>query len=106
MHSAYAVARSNVDVQSELSYWHQLHTDGRLGGYDFCDYAKLLKLGYSVYQAYPHASPAQRYQVLQDSYYLCRPALVVPWKEARWLVRQSWQHMQHAPGALSTWAIH
>lgn len=88
-----------VDVQAELAYWRGMHADGHLGQHAFSDYAPLLKLGYDVYLAYPHASEAQLYRVLQESYHRHRPLLPVPWDEARWLVRHAWRHMEQAARA-------
>ncbi|MCD7099154.1 hypothetical protein [Stenotrophomonas sp. MMGLT7] len=84
-----------TNVQAELDYWHGIHAAGRLGGqHEFDEYRSLLRLGYRVYQAYPHADQAQLYRVLQEGYHRHRPALSVPWEEARWLVRSAWEHMR------------
>lgn len=93
MPNATAVVRPQVDVQAELAYWRGVYADGHLGQYDFSDYAMLLKLGYDVYRAYPHADEAQLYRVMQEIYYRQRPRSSVPWDEARWLVRHAWQRM-------------
>ncbi|HBK47629.1 MAG TPA: hypothetical protein DDZ67_14605 [Xanthomonadaceae bacterium] len=85
-----------ADVEAELAYWRGVHADGHLGDRDFSDYSTVLKLGYDVYLAYPRATEAQRYRVLQDGYHLLRPSLHIPWDEARWLVRHAWRHLQDA----------
>lgn len=82
-----------VNIDAELNYWRSLHAEGRLGNHAFSDYSQLLKLGYHIYLAYPHASPIQRYRVLQDSYHQHRSAWSIPWHEARWVVRSAWQRM-------------
>lgn len=96
MQTASAFSCPVVDVQAELTYWRAVHADGRLGQYDFSDYAMLLKLGYDVYLAYPRATERQLYLVLQESYYRRQPRLSVPWDEARWLVRHAWHHMEQS----------
>ncbi len=88
------LARRAVDVEAELAYWRGVHADGHLGVHGFSDYSRLLQLGYHVYLAYPQASELQRYRVLQEGYYGHRPALSVPWEEARWIVRHAWQHLE------------
>ncbi len=94
MHTATAFVRPVVDVDAELAYWRDLHAEGRLGRRDFADYSMLLRLGYDIYRAYPRATEAQLYRVLQDGYHQHRPMLSVPWDEARWLVRHAWHHME------------
>ncbi|MCC4585688.1 hypothetical protein LL962_00925 [Xanthomonas sp. NCPPB 1067] len=94
MHSTTVPTRRDVDA--EIAYWHTVHADGHLGGYAFSDYARLLMLGYDVYLAYPRASEAQLYRVLQDAYYRAQPILPVPWDQARWIVRHAWRHMEDA----------
>lgn len=96
MQTAPAFSCPIVDVQAELAYWQGVHADGHLGHHGFSDYAMLLKLGYEVYLAYPRATEAQLYHVLQESYYRQRPLLSVPWDEARWLVRHAWHHMEQS----------
>ena len=64
-----AYARRAVDLVTEMAYWRQAHANGHLGHHDFSDYASLLKMGYDVYLAYPRATEAQLYRVLQESYH-------------------------------------
>jgi hypothetical protein len=94
MHSAAVLTRSTVNVDAEIAYWRDVHAEGHLGGYAFADYARVLMLGYDIYLAYPRATEAQLYRVLQDVYYQDQPLLSVPWDQARWIVRHAWQHLQ------------
>ncbi|MCC5065249.1 hypothetical protein ABFU27_20185 [Xanthomonas campestris pv. raphani] len=96
MHTASVSTQRVVNVDAEISYWRGIHAEGHLGGYDFADYARVLTLGYDIYLAYPRATEAQLYRVLQDGYYRYQPALSVPWDQARWIVRQAWRHMEDA----------
>lgn len=97
MQTTSAPARHNVNLDAEMAYWRDVHAVGRLGHHDFDHYRQLLKMGYDVYLAYPRATEAQLYKVLQDSYHQHAPALAVPWDEARWLVRRAWHHMEQTP---------
>ncbi len=83
-----------VDVEAELAYWRGVHANGHLGTHAFSEYSMLLKMGYDIYLAYPRATEAQLYRVLQEGYYQHRPMLSVPWDEARWIVRHAWHHME------------
>ncbi|MGV7196225.1 hypothetical protein [Xanthomonas axonopodis] len=56
-----------------------LHADGDLGGYAFDDDARVPTLGYAIYLAYPQASEARLYRVLQDADYRSQSTLSVPW---------------------------
>ncbi|GHH54046.1 MULTISPECIES: hypothetical protein [Gammaproteobacteria] len=85
-----------IDVQAELSYWQAVHAGGHLGRYDFSDYATLLKLGYDVYLAHPHASELQLYRILRKTYRSRHPMSPVPWEQARGLVRHAWRHMEQS----------
>ncbi|KAB7769722.1 hypothetical protein [Xanthomonas maliensis] len=87
---------SRFDVDAELAYWRNVHAEGHLGGYEFGDYARLLTLGYDIYLAYPRASEAQLYRVLQDGYYRALPMLTIPWDQARWIVRHAWHHLEES----------
>ena len=69
MHTASVSTQRVVNVDAEISYWRGIHAEGHLGGYDFADYARVLTLGYDIYLAYPRATEAQLYRVLQDGYY-------------------------------------
>ncbi len=91
-----ARARPTVDLDAEMAYWRAAYASGRLGQHDFSDYSLLLKMGYAVYLAYPRATEAQLYRVLQESYHHLAPSLSVPWDEARWLVRHAWQHLEQS----------
>jgi hypothetical protein len=91
-----AHARRAVDLDAEMAYWRHAHANGHLGHHGFSDYASLLKMGYDVYLAYPRATEAQLYRVLQESYHHLAPSLAVPWDEARWLVRHAWHHLQQS----------
>jgi hypothetical protein len=91
-----AHAYRTVDLEAEMAYWRRVHASGRLGRHGFFDYAALLKMGYEVYLAYPRATEAQLYRVLQDSYHRLAPSLAVPWDEARWLVRHAWHHLEQS----------
>lgn len=96
MQTASALARPVVDLDAEMAYWQDAHANGRLGRFGFSDYSLLLKMGYDVYLAYPRATEAQLYRVLQDSYHQLAPSLSVPWDEARWLVRHAWHHLEQS----------
>ncbi|WP_115046396.1 hypothetical protein [Xanthomonas arboricola] len=96
MHSASVLTRRTVNLDTEIAYWRDVHAEGHLGGYAFADYARLLTLGYDIYLAYPRATEAQLYRVLQDGYYHYRPMLSVPWDQARWIVRHAWRHLEEA----------
>ncbi|MFC6840539.1 hypothetical protein ACFQGW_12735 [Xanthomonas theicola] len=79
-----------------MAYWQDAHASGRLGRHGFSHYSLLLKVGYDVYLAYPRATEAQLYRVLQDSYHRLAPALSVSWDEARWLVRHAWHRLEQS----------
>ncbi|MDR6674453.1 MULTISPECIES: hypothetical protein [unclassified Xanthomonas] len=91
-----ARTRPAIDLNAEMAYWQDAHASGRLGQHGFSDYSLLLKMGYDVYLAYPRATEAQLYRVLQESYHLLAPSLSVPWDEARWLVRHAWHHLEQS----------
>ncbi|PPT98856.1 hypothetical protein XaraCFBP7407_03385 [Xanthomonas arboricola pv. arracaciae] len=96
MHNASVLTRRSVDLDTEIAYWRDVHAEGHLGGYAFADYARLLTLGYDIYLAYPRATEAQLYRVLQDGYYHYQPLLSVPWDQAHWIVRHAWRHLEDA----------
>ncbi|NYI17292.1 hypothetical protein FHR53_000687 [Xanthomonas arboricola] len=84
--------RTRANVDAEIAYWRDLHADGHLGGYASHDDARVPMLGYAIYLAYPQASEAQLYRVLQDADYVPIDAIgaVVS------TVRDAWRHLQRA----------
>lgn len=92
--TATAIACPVIDVEAELTYWRGVHALGHLGRHSFDDYSNLLKMGYDVFLAYPRATEAQLYNLLQDGYQKHRPEFSMPWDEARWLIRHAWHHME------------
>lgn len=85
---------TTFDIEAEIAYWRGTFGREQLDETAFANFACLLRLGYAIIEAYPHASAEQRLTLLKNGYCATAAGSAIPWDHARWLIHHAWRHLE------------